>query len=226
MELYLRQGGSGGPGVGIHNTLDQAYDEGGAGAGRAITGDAGAVTITVPDTSSNAGLEITQNDVTNNPDGMTVTNVGTGNGISATSTVTSGSDVVTVNASATNAGAGRAISIQANAATVYTPKANQALLTAGTIVAKDARFIQVSGSGGAVTLTSTPHIADGLDGQEIVLFGTSDVDTLTLQDEGNLAGSNLQLSAGVDFTLGIGDSITLVFLTSVGDWVEISRSGN
>lgn len=38
-------GGSGG-GTGTGNTLDQAYDEGGAGAGRQITADAGAVHVT------------------------------------------------------------------------------------------------------------------------------------------------------------------------------------
>lgn len=36
-------------GGGSHNTLDQAYDEGGAGAGRVITADAGAVEIAGPD---------------------------------------------------------------------------------------------------------------------------------------------------------------------------------
>ncbi len=54
-------GGAGG------GTLDASYDTGGAGAGRSITADSGAVEITVPDTSNNAALTINQNDVTNNP---------------------------------------------------------------------------------------------------------------------------------------------------------------
>lgn len=52
--------------IGGGGTLDQAYDFGGAGAGRSITANSGAVEITVPDTSNNAGLIINQNDVTNN----------------------------------------------------------------------------------------------------------------------------------------------------------------
>lgn len=71
-------------GAGGGNTLDQAYDEGGAGVGRAITADTGAVTITTPDTASNASLEITQNDTTNNPDTLTLTNTGAGDTLTAT----------------------------------------------------------------------------------------------------------------------------------------------
>lgn len=42
-------------GFGGHNTLDDAYDEGGAGAGKTITADAGAVEIAGPDGLSVAG---------------------------------------------------------------------------------------------------------------------------------------------------------------------------
>jgi len=63
------------------NTLDEAYDEGGAGVGRAIDADTGAVTITVSNTDNNGVLEITQNDTTNNPATLTITNTGTGDTI-------------------------------------------------------------------------------------------------------------------------------------------------
>lgn len=49
------------------NTLDQAYDEGGAGAGRTIDVDSGAVELTVSNTDNNVGLIVNQNDSTNNP---------------------------------------------------------------------------------------------------------------------------------------------------------------
>ncbi|KKN56834.1 hypothetical protein LCGC14_0568160 [marine sediment metagenome] len=68
------------------NTLDQAYDQGGVGAGRAITADSGAVTITIPDTSNNVALEIINNDVTNNPQTMTITNAGTDSALKITQT--------------------------------------------------------------------------------------------------------------------------------------------
>ncbi len=60
-------------------TLDGAYDFGGPGVGRSIIADTGAVTITVPDTSNNSVLELVQNDVTNNPIGLSVVNTGIGN---------------------------------------------------------------------------------------------------------------------------------------------------
>lgn len=64
------------------NTLDQAYDQNGVGAGRAIIADSGAVTITVTDGSSNIGLTVTQNDSSNNPAALTIANAGTGADIS------------------------------------------------------------------------------------------------------------------------------------------------
>ena len=68
-------------GGGGSNTLDQAYDEGGAGSGRSITADTGAVEITVPSAGNNSGLSLIQNDTTNNPTTVDVTNTGTGSEI-------------------------------------------------------------------------------------------------------------------------------------------------
>ena len=50
---------------GVANTLDRAYDEGGAGVGRTITADSGAVKITLPDGATDHALHIENNDVTN-----------------------------------------------------------------------------------------------------------------------------------------------------------------
>ena len=52
---------------GAGGTLDTAYDFGGAGAGRSITADTGAVEITVPSAANNVGLIVNQNDATNDP---------------------------------------------------------------------------------------------------------------------------------------------------------------
>lgn len=62
-------------------SLDLCYDYGGSGAGRSITADSGAVAITAPDTSGNSALDVTQNDVTNNPSALIVSNAGTGSAI-------------------------------------------------------------------------------------------------------------------------------------------------
>jgi len=75
-------------------TLDQAYDFGGAGVGRQITADSGAMEITVPDTSSNAGLVINQNDTTNNPNALQINHSGTGYGLYVAEDSTGSDNVV------------------------------------------------------------------------------------------------------------------------------------
>ena len=75
--LVVATGAAGG------NTLDQAYDQGGAGAGRTIIADSGPVLIQVPNTANNAGFRIEQGDVTNNPSGLEIANVGTGLDVAA-----------------------------------------------------------------------------------------------------------------------------------------------
>ena len=82
-EVTITTGGGGGGG----NTLDQAYDQGGGGAGRTIDADSGAVTITVSDTDNNPVLQLTQNDVTNNPQTLIITNTGTGDTLNVTNSI-------------------------------------------------------------------------------------------------------------------------------------------
>ncbi|MCD4756013.1 tail fiber domain-containing protein [bacterium] len=87
--MYIKNSGSGtntgwvqlATGSGGGGTLDQAYDSGGAGAGRQIVADTGAVEITVSDASNNVGLVVNQNDVTNNPNGVQINHSGTGYGL-------------------------------------------------------------------------------------------------------------------------------------------------
>lgn len=180
-------------------SLDDAYNN-----GNTIDVDGDAVTMTVSDTDNNAALILNQNDTTNNPNALEINNTGTGAGISLTGDA----------------------AIVAAGTIVNTPKADQSLVAANAIDVSDARQVQVSGSGGAVTLTSTPTIADGTNGQEIILIGVDDTNTLTVQSEGNLAGSNLYLSGDVNFELGLGDTLHLAFNTTRGGWVEVSRSDN
>lgn len=90
----------------------------------------------------------------------------------------------------------------------------------GTSIASDnlARIIYYNG-GAAVDLSDNPQIAAGRNGQIITIIGSSDTNTLTLDD-----GTGLFLSA--QFVMGAGDSITLVYSTGLGGWVETSRSNN
>jgi hypothetical protein len=47
--------------------------------------------------------------------------------------------------------------------------------------------------------------------------------TITLQDQGTLANSNLRLGAATR-ALGPRDNIRLIYNTTVGDWVELAFS--
>lgn len=107
----------------------------------------------------------------------------------------------------------------------FVPKATQTLAATAPIVANDSVLIRVAGSGGAVTLTSAPTIADGTPGQIIVLVGTHNTNTVTIQDVANLAGSNVDMG-GVDRTLGSGDYLVLCFNDDNSIWEEIVFKNN
>lgn len=82
----------------------------------------------------------------------------------------------------------------------------------------------VQGSGGSVTMTSTPTIAVGTyNGQQLILIGVSDSLLVTLQDEVNLGSSGLRLAGAHNIILGKNDSITLVWMSAQSKWIELSR---
>ncbi len=107
----------------------------------------------------------------------------------------------------------------------FSPSNTQSITAAGGITTTKS-ITRVQGSGGAITVTATPNIVDGADGQIVIYQGDNDTNTLTLQDESNLTGSGLELSGGVNFTLGKGDILQLVYDAGDDKWYEISRSDN
>lgn len=94
---------------------------------------------------------------------------------------------------------------------------SQALVATDAIVTS-MDVVQISAAA-AITLTSAPTIADGLNGQKVMLINTGGFD-ITLQDQGTLVGSNLRLSAA-GITLTPRDSVQLMYLSAVGDWVQV-----
>lgn len=70
-----------------------------------------------------------------------------------------------------------------------------------------------------LVLTSAPTIANGADG-EIVLLINVGANAVTLSDQGTLPASNLRLEAAT-IELAARQSIMLMFIQSVGDWVQI-----
>jgi hypothetical protein len=71
-----------------------------------------------------------------------------------------------------------------------------------------------------VTLTSTPTVSAGYQGQRVVYIGTSATRTVKLQDETSLPGTLLDLG-GADVTLGLGDTIQLIYSSTIGKWVRL-----
>lgn len=71
----------------------------------------------------------------------------------------------------------------------------------------------------AIDITANPQIVDGYNGQILTIIGSSDTDTLTLDD-----GTGLSLSG--QCVLGVGDAITLIYSSLLDSWVETTRSNN
>jgi len=81
---------------------------------------------------------------------------------------------------------------------------------------------ELFGNGGAVILDTDPAINDGKnDGQTCIIQGTHDTNTVTIND-----GDNVELSSGVDMTLGKGDTLMITWDAGESTWYEISRSNN
>lgn len=110
-----------------------------------------------------------------------------------------------------------------NASTlVNTPTVKAITATTDTVPATASTIRLNNTSGSSKTLASTPTIADGQDGQILVVFNSSANDVV-LQDQGTLASSNLRLGAATR-TLSQRDSIVLMYSSTVGDWIEIAFS--
>jgi hypothetical protein len=108
--------------------------------------------------------------------------------------------------------------------TVYTSASIQTLAAGSPVVASATKVI-VAGSGGPITTTAAPSIADGADGQMLYVVGTNDTNTLELQDEGTLASSNLALGS-TSRVLGLGDVLVLMYDNTAASWIEVSFTNN
>lgn len=97
--------------------------------------------------------------------------------------------------------------------------ATQAIDAATDTIIANAETITVSnGTAGPITLTSTPHIEDGFDRQQIEIINIS-ANNIILQDSGTLTGSNLRLGATTR-TLGARDIIKLRYYSTIDTWIE------
>lgn len=166
----------------------------------------------------------------------TVTSVNAGNGldfssITSTGAVTMGtpSDVTpsTSNAVTATSHTHAITGFQAqDGVWVQTPSGDQSVSAATTVTVTD-QVMRLVGNGGAVTSTATPFLTSpASDGTCVVLQGTSDTNTVKIQDEADVTGSELQLKNNQAFTLGIGDMLALCYDSGDDAWYELYRSDN
>lgn len=110
------------------------------------------------------------------------------------------------------------LSVTTVAKVIATPAAAQSITGVGVAIAPTRKIHEFT-SDGNYTLTVAPTIADGTDGEEIILVNVG-ANTVTLQDQGSLASSNLRLT-GASVAIGPRDSIRMYYSGDVGDWVQI-----
>lgn len=111
------------------------------------------------------------------------------------------------------------------AAQLCTTPSVMTLAAAGTAIVATALVELDNTSGGSLTLTSAPTIANGtVDGQLCILRNRS-AQNVVIQDQGTLASSNLRLTA-TTLTLGQRDVVPLQWSTNLGDWIQIAPLTN
>lgn len=122
-----------------------------------------------------------------------------------------------------------AVAVGALSATAFTltgkfalPPSSLQTLGAANVVLSNAAKIRVVSNGGVVAMVSTPTFAPGtVDGQELLVQGTSDTDAVVFQSNGTLAGSAVRLGANTR-QLGKGDTLRLTWDSTEAQWFETS----
>ena len=99
---------------------------------------------------------------------------------------------------------------------IESPSGDTAITAAGGITVTR-KIMRVAGSGGAIDITADPQIVAGADGQFVIVQGTHDTNTVTLDN-----GTGLALSAQI--ILAANDNITLMYDSGETAWIETSRT--
>lgn len=112
--------------------------------------------------------------------------------------------------------------------TVYT-RTTQTGVTVSSTIVNSATFVVIvtTSPNATIVTTATPTISTttAIDGQYIVLKGTSSVSTYTFVDQGTLSGSLLELGASTRIVSDL-KVLTLMFDSLIGKWLEVSYANN
>ncbi len=105
-----------------------------------------------------------------------------------------------------------------NGTTAFIPSGVTSVTAGGGLTVTNS-VMKVKASAGTVDFTANPQIVAGVDGQVVIIVGQSSTNTVKFDDN-----NGLDLSAGLSFTLGNGDTLTLMYNSTFSKWLEISRS--
>jgi len=106
---------------------------------------------------------------------------------------------------------------------IYPPSATQPITAAVDAILANATVV-VLNPDGDYALTSTPTIANGTTGQILyIITDNAEANTVTVQDEGTIPNSNLELGAA---GRAIGARDVLVLMYNGAQWVEVSYANN
>ncbi|MDD5750127.1 MAG: hypothetical protein PHU56_00545 [Candidatus Pacebacteria bacterium] len=111
--------------------------------------------------------------------------------------------------------------LQITGQTQFVATSTQTVSTTTAVQVGGATYVTLTATS-SVILSSAPTIADGVNGQIVIIRGASTTATVTVQDQDTLASSNLQLGS-TNRQLGNGDTLALMFNGT--DWVELWFSG-
>lgn len=92
-------------------------------------------------------------------------------------------------------------------------------LVAGTAIKAYADVVYIT-AGSVITLTGTPVIADGFEGQRTTLVNTG-TNAITVPHG---TTNNIRLAGAANLALGQYDSLELTYSTAVGDWIQTSAA--
>jgi len=104
------------------------------------------------------------------------------------------------------------------------PSAEQAITVANGVTAAMlllSKHLRISGDGGAVDVGANPQIAPGVDGEELILEGRDNVNTVKFE-----SGDGLSLVGSAAFTMGKGDILALTYNAADVLWYERYRANN
>lgn len=106
----------------------------------------------------------------------------------------------------------------------HIPSADQSITAVGDAILANAAHVKITGDA-SYTLTSTPTIAAGTDGQVLMIENVGSF-SIVLQDEASLPGSLLQTLNNAAQSIGVGDLAYFLYSTDAAAWIQAKYSMN